>query len=90
MKSLLPVFFLFLITATSYAETCTANITRTCQPGKPCRTSETRTEAVSASSDCARFAKAQCSVYFSDAVLRKEVRARFGHQSVEGGQNLCR
>jgi hypothetical protein len=89
MKQALLALAFFLISTTAWAGLCTTMITRSCQPGKTCRTSETYTQLVNSEEECLSIARRFCPVYFSECVAHKQVRATFEGATLAGGQNLC-
>ena len=89
MKLTLLTIIFVLIGSTAWAGLCTTMITRSCQPGKTCRTSETYTQLVNSTEECLSIARRFCPVYFSECVAHKQVHANFEGAPLAGGQNLC-
>jgi len=89
MKQTLLALIFFLVSSSAWAGLCTTMITRSCQPGKTCRTSETYTQLVNSVEECLSIARRFCPVYFSECVAHKQVHATYEGTSLEGGQNLC-
>jgi hypothetical protein len=90
MKKLLLILSLLLWAATASAGVCTTLITRICQPGKPCRTSETHTDLANSPEECLASAQRFCPVYFTEGVAGKQVRSIYDGQPLQEGQNICR
>jgi len=90
MKSLILSAILLLgLAAPATAGICTAQIQRVCKPNNPCRPSETLTHLNNSAEECLAHAKKLCTIYFSDGIASKQVRASFEGKPLSGGQNLC-
>ena len=84
---LILVLILTLYCSQALAGVCATLVTRVCQPGKPCRTSESHTDLANTPEECLNTAKRFCPVYFTEGVAGKQVRVFFEGQPLS--QNVC-
>jgi len=87
MKRVVFALIFMFFSFDAFAGVCTTLVTRVCQPGKTCRTSESHTDLANTPEECLSIAKRFCPVYFTEGVATKQVRVLFDGQPLS--QNLC-
>lgn len=89
MKRFLFIFIVIFYTSPLFAAVCTTYVQRTCQPGKPCKTSESYTSMANSPAECIAQSQRFCPVYLTEEVAKKQVHAHFEGQPLNQEKNIC-